>query len=105
MIILLRPIITEKTLHLADQRQYTFEVDRRANAIQIAKAVAAEYQVTVRAVRTLNMAGEVRRFRRGVGRTRSWKKAVVTVAKGSKISGFEIETEAKDKAVLKKGTA
>ncbi|MEK7460746.1 MAG: 50S ribosomal protein L23, partial [Patescibacteria group bacterium] len=96
MIVLIRPIITEKALRLATNRQYTFEVDRRANAIQIGKAVAAEYNVTVSSVRTSNIAGVVRRFRKGQGHTRSWKKAVVTITKGGKIPGFEIEVESKD---------
>jgi large subunit ribosomal protein L23 len=105
MITLIRPIITEKTLRLATTRQYTFEVDRRANAIQIARAIEAEYHVSVAGVRIVNVRSEVKRSRRGLGHTRSWKKAMVTLTKGGKISGFEIETETKEKETTKKGAA
>lgn len=93
MIVLIRPIITEKTLSQASTGQYTFEIDRRANAIQVALAVADRYKVTVTDVHVLNISGVERRTRRGIGRTRSWKKAIITLKKGDKIAGFEIETE------------
>lgn len=95
MMVLIRPIITEKSLTLATQRQFTFEVDRRANALQVAAAVADQYKVTVEVVRTQNIRGEERRNRKGVGHTRGWKKAIVTLKKGDKIPGFELETEEK----------
>ena len=97
MTVLIRPIITEKSLRLAGTRQYTFEVDRRANAIEISRAVSEIYRVTITSVRTINRAGVIRHFRRGQGRTRSWKKAIVTVGKGGKIPGFELESEVPEK--------
>ena len=90
---LIRPVITEKTLHLANEHQYTFEVDRRANAIEIAQSVTQHYKVTVIAVRVLNVAGTVRRSKRGSGLTRRWKKAMVTIDRKQTIPGFEIEVE------------
>ncbi len=95
MMILVRPIITEKSLALTAQRQYTFEVDRRANVLQVAEAAAAQYKVTVESVRTITVRGEERRTRKGTGHTRGWKKAIITLKKGDKIPGFEIETEEK----------
>lgn len=93
MSVLLRPIITEKSLHMAGDRQYTFEVDRRANAIEIARAIEVQFGVKVTDVRVLNIAGHARRYRRSIGQTRAWKKAIVTLAVGNKIVGFELETE------------
>lgn len=96
MAVLLRPVITEKSITQAAFNQYTFEVDRRANAIQIAQAVSDHYGVTVIDVRVINVGGVVRRNRRGLGFTRDWKKALITLKKGDKIPGFEIETEQPD---------
>jgi large subunit ribosomal protein L23 len=96
MMVLIRPIITEKSLSLATQRQYTFEVDRRANVLQVSRAVAEQYKVTVEGVRTIAVRGDERRTRRGTGQTRTWKKAIITLKKGDKISGFELEIEDKN---------
>lgn len=99
--ILVRPIITEKTLHLASLGQYTFEVDRRANALEVGRAVAEHYHVPVATVRTQTVRGVLRRSRRGSGQTRSFKKAIVRLATGAKISGFELEVE---KPIAEKNT-
>lgn len=95
MTALLRPVITEKSLKLANHGQYTFEVDRRANVLQIENAIRQQYKATVVAVRTINVLGKERRNRKGIGRTSRWKKALVTLKRGEKISGFELETEQK----------
>lgn len=88
--VLRRPIVTEKTSMQADElNQYTFEVDRRANKVQVREAVEAAFDVTVLAVNIMNVPGKARRYGRHVSRTSSWKKAVVTLALGERIEFFE----------------
>ncbi|MFN3195483.1 MAG: 50S ribosomal protein L23 [Chlorobiota bacterium] len=88
-IVLKRPIITEKGMTLAEQGQYVFEVDVKSTKPQIKKAVEDMFEVVVRNVRTLNVKGKVKRryTKQGmqVGKTRSYKKAYVTLAEGHEI--------------------
>ena len=90
--IIIRPIDTEKTRIQAEKYgQYTFEVDRRANKIQIKQAVEAIFGVDVVAVNVVNMPAKAtkRRGRRRTVRRSPWKKAVVTLAKGQRLDVFE----------------
>jgi large subunit ribosomal protein L23 len=91
--IIRRPIITEKITLLQDKRQYAFEVDPHANKIQIGRAVEKKFNVKVESVRTMIVGGktrtQLRRSGRFEGRTRSWKKAIVTLKEGDKIDYFE----------------
>ena len=84
-----RPIITEKSTELAGVGQYVFEVDPRANKMQIKEAVEIGFNVVVRRVNTMNVRGRRRRFGRHYGTEPSWKKAVVTLADGYAIKLFE----------------
>ncbi len=87
-----RPVITEKSQRLAEEyNQYVFEVDRRANKVQVKQAVETIYDVRVTAVRMMNMpAKAARRWgRRRVVRRPMWKKAVVTLAEGDEIPEFK----------------
>lgn len=86
-----RPVVTEKANVLTAQRQYTFEVDRRANKALVKQAVETVYGVRVTAVNLANMPAKVakRWGRRRVVRQGTWKKAVVTLAEGDKIAVFE----------------
>jgi large subunit ribosomal protein L23 len=87
--IIMRPLITEKAQHATAQNKYVFEVDKRANKLQIKDAVELAFDVQVTAVNTVTMRGKVKRY--GVRRTRlpDWKKAIVTLAAGDKIELFE----------------
>ena len=88
--IIRKPLITEKsTLQKEAQNQLTFEVDRRANKVEIRRAVEKVFNVTVVDVRTMQMQGKVKRFGRTIGRRRHWKKALVTLAKGEHVEFFE----------------
>lgn len=88
--LLRRPIITEKTsLQMELGNQVTFEVDRRANRIEIARAVENAFGTKVAAVRTINMKGKNKRMGRYIGKRRDWKKAVVTLMPGERIEFFE----------------
>lgn len=89
--ILKRPITTEKSGILSDYHdQYVFEVDRRANKIQIKEAVEQIFDVAVVSVNTINMPAKRGRFgRRQLVRKSAWKKAVVKLAPGQRIEFFE----------------
>lgn len=84
-----RPVVTEKGTALKEQNKYLFEVDRRANKIQIRHAVEALFHVKVAAVHTVGMRGKVKRLGRFAGRTSDWKKAIVTLKEGHSIEFFE----------------
>lgn len=88
--IILKPIITEKAnAEAEDFNRYSFEVDRRANKVQIAKEISKMYGVQVDSVNTMNYAGKVKRrhTKSGLitGKRNNTKKAVVTVAEGEMI--------------------
>lgn len=86
--ILVRPVLSEKATHLANRGTYVFEVDPKANKSEIKKSVQAVYKVHVEGVRIIKMPAKTRRYGRSTGKTSVWKKAVVTVKKGEKISGI-----------------
>jgi large subunit ribosomal protein L23 len=87
--VLIRPLITEKSTRIIEIGQYTFEVHREANKIQIREAVEKTFNVKVKAVNTLNMPRKTRRRGRTVGTVPGWKKAIVTLQEGQTIDIFE----------------
>jgi len=87
--IIVRPLITEKATILAGENKYAFEVDTRSNKQQIRHAVQTAFDVHVLKVNTMNVRGKSRRSGRRITRTRDWKKAIVTLIEGDKISFFE----------------
>jgi large subunit ribosomal protein L23 len=93
--IIRRPITqTEKVTRLrSDNNQVVFEVDRRANKIQIRDAVESLFDVKVVAVNTMVFRGKVRRTRRQLVQRPNWKKAVITLREGDDIQFF---SEAED---------
>lgn len=90
--VIVRPVVTEKTSVMADEtRQYTFEVDSRANKIQIKEAIEVIFDVTVNKVATMVMpAKRGQRGRRVYQRKKAWKKAIVTLAAGQSIDLFNL---------------
>ena len=76
---------TEKGTQMAPLNKYIFNVDTRATKIQIKDAVEKIYKVKVANVNTINVRGKLKRVRYKAGYTSDWKKAVVTLAPGSKI--------------------
>lgn len=86
--ILIRPLITERTTDLMTQGKYVFVVDKRANKIQIADAVKEVFNVKVENVNTVNVKGKKKRMGRSVGKTASYKKAIVKLAAGETIEFF-----------------
>ena len=88
--IIVRPIITEKSMLGAVNKVYTFEVAKTANKIEIAKAVEELFGVEVEKVNTISVRGKFRRQGRVGGFTASSKKAVITLTEKSKgIEFFE----------------
>ena len=88
--IILRLIITERSMAGVEQRKYTFEVAKWAGKIEIAGAVEKLFGVKVQKVNTMNVTGKLRRQGRHQGYTPDWKKAIVTLKEGSKgIEFFE----------------
>ena len=86
--IVIRPIITEKSMTGVANKKYTFEVCQDANKIEIAKAVEELFGVKVSKVNTLHVRGRLRRQGRNEGYTSDWKKAVVTLKPDSKTIEF-----------------
>jgi large subunit ribosomal protein L23 len=84
-----RPVITEKGTALKELNKYCFEVDRRANKVEVKRAVEVLFNVKVAAVHTVAMRGRVKRLGRFAGRTSDWKKAIVTLQEGHSIEFFE----------------
>jgi|YelNatPaOPRAMG01_1025707.scaffolds.fasta_scaffold03745_27 large subunit ribosomal protein L23 len=88
--IIKRPILTEKTLLQKNlYNKLTFEVDPRANKIEIRKAVELIFKVDVIDVQTIKMKGKSKRVGRYWTKRPDWKKAVVTIKPGQKVELFE----------------
>ncbi len=95
-LILVRPILTEKSVRQTTEKKYTFEVHRTANKVEIRKAVETLFPGTqVADVNTMMVRGKLRRMggyrrrsRRGEGHTADWKKAIVSLKAGT-IAAFE----------------
>ena len=82
--IIVRPIITEKSMDGLAERKYTFEVAKNANKIEIKKAVEEIFKVEVEKVTTMNYDGKPKRQGVFAGKRADWKKAVVKLKEGSK---------------------
>ncbi len=88
--IIRRPVITEKTsIQKEVSNQFTLEVDRGANRVEIKKAVEGIFNVKVARVRTMQVKGKTKRRGWIVGKRRNWKKAIVTLMPGERIDFFE----------------
>ena len=88
--IIIRPLITEKTsIQKELHNQLSFEVDRRANRIEIKQAVESIFNVRVAAVKTMQITGKTKQRVRITGKRRDWKKAIVKLMPGERIDFFE----------------
>ena len=94
--IIVRPVVTEKSNDELQLGKYTFEVNKKATKVQIAKAVEKLFEVKVLNVNTMIVKGKTKRVRYQEGKTPDWKKAIVTIdtnpseqtylAKGGKVT-------------------
>jgi large subunit ribosomal protein L23 len=88
--IIIRPVVTEKTsIQKDDFNQVSFEVDRRANRVEIRRAIEQIFNVRVAEVKTMQVKGKVKRRGRIVGKRKDWKKAIVKLMPGERIDFFE----------------
>ena len=90
--IIVRPVVTEKSNEEVQSGKYTFEVNKKATKVEIAKAVEKLFEVKVLNVNTMTVRGKTKRVRYKEGKTPDWKKAIVT-----------IDTDPSDKTYLGKG--
>ncbi len=93
MNIIIKPVITEKMTDLGEKlNRYGFIVHKKANKLQIKKAVEDLYGVDVDSVNTMNFSGKIKsRFTKSgaiTGRTSAYKKAIVTLAEGETIDFY-----------------
>ena len=88
--IIKRPLITEKTSIQKEMfNKVSFEVDRRANRIEIKRAIETIFNVRVAGVQTMQITGKTKQRGRIIGKRRDWKKAIVTLMPGERIDFFE----------------
>ncbi len=83
--IIIAPVITEKSMANRQNNVYTFKVAKDATKTDIKRAVEEAFKVSVKSVNTLNTKSKRRRVGRYSGRTKTYKKAIVTLAEGSSI--------------------
>ena len=88
--ILVRPLITEKTMKLVEEGKYTFEVKQGSNKVEVKKAVEELFKVEVTAVNMMNTLRKKRRVGKYEGLRPAVRKAIVTLAEGQKLDVFEI---------------
>lgn len=86
--IIVKPIITERSMALLAEKKYTFKVCKDANKIEIAKAIENLFNVKVAKVNTMNCKGRFKRMGRTEGYKPDWKKAIVTLTEDSKTIEF-----------------
>ncbi len=86
--VIVRPLITEKSMAAIAEKRYVFEVAKDATKADIAAAVEAMFGVEVASVNTINMKKKPKRLGVHMGYTSEWKKAIVTLTEGSKTIAF-----------------
>ena len=87
--IILKPVISERSMYGIQEKKYTFDVATDANKIEIAKAVEQIFGVKVAKVNTMNVPGKAKRLGAArPGRTKDWKKAIVQLTEDSKTIEF-----------------
>ena len=90
--VIIRPVVTEKSNDGLQEGKYTFEVNKKATKVEIAKAVEKLFEVKVLKVNTMMVNGKKKRVGYHQGKTSDWKKAIVT-----------IDTNPSEKSYLAKG--
>ena len=86
--IIIRPLITEESMAMTQEKKYAFEVMKNATKPEIAKAVEEMFKVDVLSVNTMNMKRKPKRLGVHAGYTKAWKKAIVTLTPDSKTIEF-----------------
>ncbi|MDO5043951.1 MAG: 50S ribosomal protein L23 [Coriobacteriia bacterium] len=86
--VIIRPVVSEKSFDLMEQNKYTFEVAKGVSKEEIKQAIKELFGVDVVKVNTMSVSGKPKRLRGPKGYTRTWKKAIVTLAEGDSIEIF-----------------
>jgi large subunit ribosomal protein L23 len=97
MLIIEKPIITEKSLLSAQDGVYTFAVNDNATKPEVAKAITKLYGVEVTKVRVMSVKGHPVRSKTGMTKKSDWKKALVTLKAGQKIKEFDLPEDKSEK--------
>ena len=87
--IIIKPVVTEKSIGLMEHNKYVFKVALSANKIEIKQAIEESFKVKVVDVNTVRVKGKEKRMGRSVGKTSDYKKAIVQLAEGDSIEIFE----------------
>ncbi len=87
--VLIKPLVTEKTYLIAEENKYSFEVHRYADKSAIKKAVEEIFSVKVKKVNVMNYKGKPKKRGVFVGKSRSWRKAIVSLEEGYRIKELE----------------
>jgi large subunit ribosomal protein L23 len=87
--VIIRPVVTEKSMNLLADNKYTFVVDKKANKTEIKNAIENIFNVRVENVNTMIVKGKPKRMGRYEGKRPDRKKAIVTLKPGQKIRLFE----------------
>ena len=82
--VIIKPVVTEKSMDDARMMKYTFKVARDANKTEIKLALEEIFGIDVEKVNVMNVKGKVKRMGRYTGKTPDSKKAIVTLREGSK---------------------
>ena len=82
--VILKPVITEKSMSDAESKKYTFKVAVDANKTEVKNAIQEIFGVEIEKVNIMNVKGKLKKMGRTQGRRAASKKAIVTLAKGSK---------------------
>lgn len=94
--VIIRPVVSERSFDLMSQGKYTFEVAAKAPKEEIANAVEKLFNVHVVKVNTMWVKPKTKRVRYVAGKTRTWKKAIVTLAEGESIEVFAQKAAAEE---------
>ncbi|PIT93746.1 50S ribosomal protein L23 [Candidatus Falkowbacteria bacterium CG10_big_fil_rev_8_21_14_0_10_43_11] len=87
--VLIKPLVTEKAAKIGAANKYAFVVSKEANKIMVAKAIEHVYGVKPVRINIINRTGKVVRSRRGNGKRKDWKKAIISLPKGKNINIYE----------------
>lgn len=87
--ILIKPLVTEKATHLGPLNKYVFAISPKMNKVEVKKAIRTIYNVEPTKVNISNFSGKNVRYGRVSGRTKNWKKAIVTLRTGDSIKVYE----------------
>lgn len=88
-LVIIKPLVTEKAAHLASIHKYVFSVNPKMNKIEVKKAIRSIYNVEPLDVNMITCSGRNVRYGRVQGRTKDWKKAIVTLKPSDKIEIYE----------------